>query len=107
MRFRCWTERDTGGDDPYGGGESWTAVLASQRCLWWVSSGREQIDDQRSVVLAEEHLIVPHGVDVVEGDRVVKVTDEMGRTVFDGSRREVEHVGFGRQHVDCSLRSVN
>ena len=107
MRMRCWTERDTGGDDPYGGGENWTAVLQSERCLWWVTSGREQISDDRSVVLADEHLIVGHGSDIAEGDRVVKVTDQAGRTVFDGQRRVVEHVVHGRQHLDCSLRAVN
>ena len=105
--MRCWTERDTGGDDPYGGGEEWTQVLASHRCLWWVASGREQISDDRSVVLADEHLILDHGADIIDGDRVIKVTDDVGRIVFDGQNRIVEHVAHGRQHLDCSLRAVN
>jgi len=106
LRMRCWTERDTGGNDPYGGGEEWTPMLASRRCLWWGTSGREQTSDDRSVVIADEHLLIDHDADVLPGDRIVKVVDGMGRTVFDGQRRIIEHVSHGRQHVDCSLRAV-
>lgn len=106
LKMRCWTERDTGGDDPYGGGETWAAVESSARCLWWVTSGREQISDDRSVVLADERLIVDHGTDIAEGDRITKVVDNMGRTVFENIPRVVEHVMHGRQHLDCALRAV-
>ena len=106
MRMRCTVVRDQGGADPFGGGTGWAPVAEDVRCLWWTRSGREQIDDNRTVVLADEHIMFPHGTDVQAGDRIVDLVDIAGREPFgpDGFR-EVEHVTFGRGHLDCSLRS--
>jgi len=106
LRMRCDIQRPGTGDDPFGGGSSFVTVASNVRCLWWTRSGRENVDDTRTVVLADEHLLVAHGVDVEPNDRIVGLIDTFGREVFgpDGFR-EVEHVTFARDHLDCALRS--
>lgn len=110
--MRTWTERDVGGSDPYGGGVDWQPVLTDAAAAWWVATGREAVDQQRQVTVADEHLQLARDADVTAGDRVVKVVDHRGRVIFDaaaqgsGVAREVEHVAVLRDHVDCSLRST-
>ncbi len=104
LRMRCSIERDTGGSDPFGGSSAFVPVAENVRCLWWVTSGRELIDDVRSVVVADENVMFASGTDVREGDRIVGLLDEQRRPVFDGFR-EVEHVSVRRQHVVVSVRS--
>lgn len=105
LRFRCDIQRPTA-TDPFGGDETWSTVHENVRCLWWVTAGREQIDETRSVTLADENLLVQHGTDIRPNDRIVNLVDAYGREVFgEGGYREVEHVTFGRQHLSASLRS--
>jgi hypothetical protein len=105
LRFRCDIQRATS-TDPFGGNDVWTTVSENVRCLWWVTSGREQIDETRSVTLADENLLLQHGADIQPDDRIVNLVDAYGREVFgEGGFREVEHVTFGRQHLSASLRS--
>lgn len=105
LRMRADIVRRTSGDDPFGGSQTWTPVAEDVRCLWWSRSGREQIDDVRSVVVADEHLLLDRDQDVEAGDRIVNLVDQFGREIFGtGGFREVEHVQVGRQHLDCSLR---
>lgn len=105
LPMRCDTQRDAGGSDPYGGGEDFQPHLSSVACYWWTQSGREAISDERSVVVADEHLLVARDADVREGDRITSVTDQQRRTVLDRART-VEHVAVERTHLDCSLRAV-
>lgn len=105
MRFRCDIQRATA-TDPFGGNDTWTTITENVRCSWWVTAGREQVDETRTVTLADENLLVPHGVDILPDDRIVNLVDAYGREVFgEGGYREVEHVTFGRQHQQASLRS--
>ena len=105
LRFRCDIQRPSS-TDPFGGDQVWATVSENVRCLWWVTSGREQIDDTRTVTLADENILFQHGVDVRPDDRIVSLVDSYGREVFgEGGYREVEHVTFGRQHLAASLRS--
>ena len=106
MKMRCTTERDQGGDDPFGGGENWQTHETDLPCSWWSSTGREQVSDDRSVVLADEHLIVARDADVVEGDRIVNIRDHRGRDVLDRART-VEYIAVQRSHLDCSLKAVS
>jgi hypothetical protein len=105
LRFRCDIQRPAA-TDPFGGNDVWTTVSENVRCLWWVTSGREQIDETRSVTLADENLLLQHDADVQPNDRIVNLVDAYGRQVFgEGGYREVEHVTFGRNHLSASLRS--
>lgn len=105
MRMRCTVERDQGGDDPYGGGHDWQPHLTDEPCYWWAQSGREQVSDETSVVVADEHLIVGRDAGLAEGDRIVSVTDHRGREVLDRKRR-VEYVAVERSHLDASVKAV-
>ena len=105
LRMRCATERDQGGDDPYGGGEDWQVHLTGVRCTWWSAAGREAVSDERAVVVADEHLLLGRGEDVAEGDRIVSIVDDQGREILDRKRR-VEYVAVQRSHLDASLRAV-
>ena len=106
-RHKMWTERDQGGDDPYGGGENWQPHLDAHECSWWSSSGREQVSDDRSVVLVGENVIAPLGTDVRPGDRVVKVETDDGVPVVESPRwRTIEHVDQHPSLLDCSLKAV-
>ncbi len=105
LRFRCDIQRPAA-TDPFGGNDVWTTVSENVRCLWWVTAGREQIDETRSVTLADENLLLQHDADVQPNDRIVNLVDAYGRQVFgEGGYREVEHVTFARQHLSASLRS--
>jgi ABC-type microcin C transport system permease subunit YejB len=105
LQFRCDIQRATS-TDPFGGDQTWQTIVTNVRCLWWVTSGREQIDESRSVTLADENIMFQHGVDVQPGDRIVELVDAYGRMVFgEDGFREIEHVTFGRQHLSASLRS--
>lgn len=105
LTMRCDVERRGAGSDPFGGNSTYTTHLSGEPCYWWVSSGREQIDDARTAVVADERILFDRGTDVRPGDRIVEVVDHQGRTVFTaGDFREVEHVAVERTHLDCSLR---
>jgi hypothetical protein len=105
LRFRCDIQRPTS-TDPFGGNETWATISENVRCLWWVTAGREQIDETRTVVVADENLILQHDANVQPDDRIVNLVDAYGRQVFgQGGYREVEHVTFGRQHLQAKLRS--
>lgn len=106
LSMRFWTSRDQGGTDPYGGGQNYQPSLSDEPCYWWVTSGRAQVDDSRSVVLAEEHMFVDRRSDLKAGDRIMQLVDHEGRLVFDASDyREVEHVAIERDFLDCSLKA--
>lgn len=105
LRMRCSIVRVVDGGDPFGGATATVTVAEDVRCLWWTRSGRENVDDSRTVVLADEHVLFAHGTDVQPGDRIVGLVDTVGREPFGpGGFREVEHVTFGRGHLDCALR---
>ena len=106
MPMRCTTERDKGGDDPFGGGEDWQPNLDGHPCYWWATSGREQISDDRSVVVADEHVIVDRTTDIAEGDRITSVVDAAGLEVLSRART-VEYIAVERSHLDCSLKAVS
>jgi len=106
MRMRCTVERDQGGDAPYGGGHDWQPHLADEPCYWWAQSGREAISDDRSVVVADEHIIVARDADLKEGDRVVSVTDQRGDELLLRDRT-VEYVAVERSHLDAAVRAVS
>lgn len=110
LSMHAWTQRDQGAVDPYGGGEDWQDLLVNARCYWWVSAGREHIDQQRTAVLADERVLFARDADVQAGDRIRRLVDHRGRVIFDqadaaGAYREVEHVAAERTFLDCSLRS--
>ena len=106
MRMRVTTERASeNGSDPYGGGTEVETILDGEPAYWWAQSGREAISDDRSVVVADEHIIVARDADLKEGDRVVSVNDHEGREVLDRKRR-VEYVAVERSHLDASVKAV-
>ncbi|MFW6091489.1 MAG: hypothetical protein ACODAF_06390 [Actinomycetota bacterium] len=112
LSMRAWTERQGTGDDPFGGGGDWSDVLTDEPCWWWSSSGQEAIDPQRAVAIGGEHVMFDVGTDVAAGDRVRKLVDDRGVTVWNsadasGLAREVEHVGHQRDHVAVTLRSTS
>lgn len=105
MTMRCDVQRRTAGSDPFGADYSYSPHLTGQACYWWVTTGREQVDDTRTVVLADERIIFDRGVDIRPSDRIVSMTDHQGRSVFTaGGFREVEHVAEQRTHLEISLR---
>lgn len=107
LRMRCTVERDQGADDAYGAGEDWQPHLSDVACWWWVATGREAISSDRTVVIADERLIVDLDVDVAAGDRVTEVTNR-GTTIFAGSDwREVEHVARTVSHQELALRATS
>lgn len=92
--------------DPFGGDGEYVTQSENVRCLWWVTAGREQIDEARTVTLADENLLVQHETDLQPGDRIFNLVDMYGREIFGpGGYRDVEHVSFARQHLAASLRS--
>ena len=108
MPMRCSTARDQGATNPYGTGQDYQSHLSAVPCYWWVRTGREDTDSQRSVVLADEHLIADHDADIRPGDRILSLTDHEGRPVFGSDDyREVQHVAIERTFIDCSLRATS
>lgn len=110
LSMRAWTERDAGATDPFGGGEDWQDQLTEQPCYWWVTSGREHIDQNRTAVLADERVLFDRQADVRPGDRVRRLVDHERRVIFDtataaGAFREVEHVAVERTFLSASLRA--
>lgn len=108
MVMRFWTHRDQEAADPYGGGSDFQAHLSDIPCYWGVTGGDESVSESRQVTTADENILCAHGTDVQEGDRVVRVDDHEGRTVFDTASgdafREVEHVADLRDFFDLSLQ---
>lgn len=99
-------ERDTGGSDPYGDGESWTGA-GTIDCTWWVTSGSENLSDHRAAVIAGEHLLVPLGTNIRSGDRVTSVIHHGDEIFGTDDWREVTHVAHQRRFLDCTLRAVS
>ena len=75
-------------------------------CYWWNHSAWQ--NRQAVAALADvdsDHMLVAHGSDIQEGDRVLSVTDHLGRTVFsEDDFRVVDLISFERNHLDCTLR---
>lgn len=110
--MRCWTRRPAGQADPYGGARATEPVLTDEPCYWWVSRGREQVDDTRAVTITDEQLFLDRNADVAPGDQLVRVVDQHGRTLFDadetsGEVRLIEHVGTHLTHLDCALDAAS
>ena len=105
--MRVTTERESeNGSDPYGGGTEVETILDGEPAYWWAHSGREAISDDRSVVVADEHIIVSRDADLKEGDRVVSVRDQRGDELLLRDRT-VEYVARERNHLDASVRAVS
>lgn len=106
MPMKFWTER-AGTTDQRGNETGYAAHVSDADCYWWMEPGDEAVSESRSVTVASEHVITSHGVDVDEGDRVVKVVDHEARTVFDTSAgdvfREVEYVVHHRDFIELIL----
>lgn len=111
FQMKCWTERPDDTDpDPYGEPQSRQPVLSDEPCRWYVAAGREQTDQQRSVTIADEHLMLDRDADIQPGDVIVRLVDHENRTIFDqddvaGQIREVDHIAPMRTFVDAMLRS--
>lgn len=111
LTMRAWTQRRSGAVDAYGHPTGWADQLPNEPCYWWVVSGDERVDEQRSVALAVERVMLSRDADIATGDRIRRLVDHAGRTIWDhvdgeGLAREVEHVAVERTHVEARLRST-
>jgi hypothetical protein len=105
---RCTIERDSSAGTSGAWGQpdapSWGPHLTDHPCRAWVDSGREPIEDGKSVVLVDRRLSLPLGTDVTESDRIASVT-RRGVQVFDGPMN-VRTVLTYPDHLELSLEVV-
>lgn len=101
----CDLERDAGSRDAMGGGENWQILASNVACYWWAAPG--SVGNAGEVLIASEveRVMLDRCQDVSVGDRIVKLVDHLGRTVFEDEDdyRVIEHVTPQRNHLDCVL----
>lgn len=81
-----------------------------ESCYAWSESRVEAIDVNKDARVETVRVLFPLATTVLEEDRVAKVTDALGRTVFEGPyrvrslrKREAHQVGMRVSHCEASL----
>lgn len=98
MTHRCTIQRDgQSGTDDYGQPDapSWADHLTSQACRYYEgATGREVEEPGKTAVIYEPRLLLPHGTDVTEEDRVTAITDRQSNALISetvGIRQVIDH----------------
>lgn len=96
-----------GAADPYGGqGEpSWATSSANVRCAYWQAGGRTRVGETQTVI-ETQRVVLPHGTDVHEGDRIVNVRAPGGALRTAGPLR-IDSVARREAVVECDVTELS
>ena len=88
MTMRAHVERDTAAlvKNPWNTDvvPVWTALDDTIPCYVWMRTGKKVADDRKVAVLKDLRMMTPHSADLKESDKVTKITDRKGATLFPG-----------------------
>jgi hypothetical protein len=112
MRHRCTiqrnlsdgTESDDWGQDAL---PDWATIATDVPCrAWYERVGTQTIQDgEKLAELTVRRLMLPYTTDLDEDDRIVNVTDRLGRELFDGPMR-IDTLDRREGHMIASLTDV-
>lgn len=106
-RHRAVFQRDGATVDDWGDstGPGWATHLTGIPCRAWTNGGQEPVTDDRTAVIEDRRISVPISTDVTEQDRVEKVTDTAGNTIFEGPM-EIEAVLRHTDHLELLVKRI-
>ena len=107
MTMRAFIQRDaTVTKDAYGHKEAPTfGALATVPCRIWSRSKRERNDTRKFALVEEIRCGMPLGTDVTELDRLEKVTDRLGVTLWAGPLR-IDTIQHKHTHIEMNVRGI-
>ena len=107
MTHRSAVERDQAGTDAEGNPQApaWAVHIAALACWVWPRGVREEVEDDRMIVVEDLRALVPRGTDIRESDRIAQVTDRRGQTVHTGPL-DVRGVIDHGTHLELVLEAV-
>lgn len=108
---RAVIERDTGSRSAHGAERkaSWGAHATVHCAFWWWHSesgrsvSRQFTDVERTVNRRGGGIAVPIGTDVLDTDRVARITNAEGETIVEGPFRIVSIETWEESHMELSL----
>ena len=83
---------------------TWKAHL-TVKCFAWSKTGREMIDEDKTVVIEDIRAIMPLGTDVTEKDRILSITDRQSSAIF-GGPLGIDAVQRHGSHLEVTLQKL-
>lgn len=103
----CTIQRDASTPNPHGGPGTpdWQDHLTDVPCKLWTLTGMEQTTAQTWVVDQGQRLIVPHGTDVTEADRIGDISYR--GTVICPGPTSIRAVVYRQDHLELFLVRIS
>ncbi len=105
MTMQAYIQRSTVGKDAYRNPlpPSWSALSTTSARFWSTSS--QEIIDNKTVIVENLTGLMPLGTDITSSDRLEKITDRNGTTLFAGEL-DVLSVQRINTHLEIIVRKA-